>query len=198
MTPNTPLPSSFDGNTDFYEENRWQKLSRRITEEPLIPFGCVLTCAALFGASRSIRAGDQHRTNRMFRLRIAAQAFTLIAMVAGSMYWDSDRKKRKEFEGAIEERKAKEKRELWIKELEARDEEDKVIAAQRERRRLRQESRAQIVEEKEKGQGVMDRVYGLVGGAKSSEEKAEKEKKTEKVDKTGTPPKAFSMVDERE
>lgn len=24
---------------DFYEENRWQKLTRRIKEEPLIPFG---------------------------------------------------------------------------------------------------------------------------------------------------------------
>ncbi|TVY36552.1 Respiratory supercomplex factor 1, mitochondrial, partial [Lachnellula occidentalis] len=127
-----------------------------------------------------------------------AQAFTLVAMVAGSMYWDTDRKKRKEFEGAIEERKAKEKNEAWIKELEARDEEDKAISAQRERRRLRQEGRAQKVEEKEKGDGVLDRVYGLVGGSKSGEEKAEKTEKTEKVDKTGTPPKAFSMVDETE
>ncbi|TVY12597.1 Mitochondrial respiratory supercomplex factor 1 [Lachnellula arida] len=190
-------------DSDFYEENRWQKLSRRLKEEPLIPLGCALTCAALVGATRSIRAGDQHRTNRMFRARIAAQAFTLVAMVAGSMYWDSDRKKRKEFEGAIEERKAKEKNEAWIKELEARDEEEKAIRAQRERRRLRQEGRAQKVEEKvtEKGQGVLDRVYGLVGGAKSDEEKAEKTEKTEKtekVDKVGTPPKASSMVDERE
>lgn len=137
----------------------------------------------------------------MFRARIAAQAFTLVAMVAGSMYWDSDRKKRKEFEGAVEERKAKEKNAAWIKELEARDEEEKAIRAQRERRRLRQEGRAQQVEEKEKGPGVMDRVYGLVGGGKSGEEKTEeteKTEKTEKADKVGTPPKAFSMVDERE
>jgi hypothetical protein len=55
---NAPLPSSFDGNTyghlfeelylkkslrwsysDFYEENRWEKFSRRLREEPLIPLG---------------------------------------------------------------------------------------------------------------------------------------------------------------
>merc|ERR1712093_284706 len=95
----TPLPSSFDGNADFYEENRWQKFSRRLKEEPLIPLGCALTCWALYNASRSIRAGDSNRTNRMFRARIYAQGFTLLA-----------------------EKKAKEKNEAWIKELEARDE----------------------------------------------------------------------------
>lgn len=56
-------------------------------------------------------------------------------MVAGSMYWDTDRKKRKEFEGVVAEKKAKEKNQLWIKELEARDEEDKEYRAARERRR---------------------------------------------------------------
>ncbi|EHL00376.1 hypothetical protein GLAREA_04516 [Glarea lozoyensis ATCC 20868] len=133
-----PLPSSFDGNSDFYEENRWQKFSRRLKEEPVIPFGCALTCWALFGASRSIRAGDHNKTNRMFRARIFAQGFTLIAMVAGSMYWEADRKKRKEFEGAVSERKAKEKNAAWIRELEARDEEEKEIRALREKRRMRE------------------------------------------------------------
>ncbi len=27
------------GVRDFYEENRWQKLGRRLKEEPLIPIG---------------------------------------------------------------------------------------------------------------------------------------------------------------
>jgi FtsZ-interacting cell division protein ZipA len=88
-----------------------------------------LTCAALIGASRSIRAGDPQRTNRMFRARVAAQAFTIVAMVAGSMYWKTDRQKRKEFDQAVLERKAKEKNEAWIKELEIRDEEAKEIRA---------------------------------------------------------------------
>ena len=122
-------------NSDFYEENRWQKFSRRLREEPLIPLGCVLTCMALLGASRSIRAGDHNRTNRMFRARIYAQGFTLVAMVAGSMYWETDRKKRKEFDKVVEERKAREKNEAWIRELEVRDEEEKDIRRLREARR---------------------------------------------------------------
>jgi hypothetical protein len=68
-----------------------------------------------------------------------------VAMVAGSMYWQTDRQKRKEFEGVVAERKAKEKNEAWIKELEARDEEEKEIRAMREARR-----RA-VIEERERG-----------------------------------------------
>jgi hypothetical protein len=90
---------------------------------------------ALFGASRSIRAGDHNRTNRMFRARIYAQGFTLVAMIAGSMYWQTDRQKRKEFDKIVEERKAREKNEAWIRELEARDEEQKDIRRIREARR---------------------------------------------------------------
>jgi hypothetical protein len=90
---------------------------------------------ALLGASRSIRAGDHNRTNRMFRARIYAQGFTLVAMIAGSVYWQTDRQKRKEFDKVVEERKAREKNEAWIRELEARDEEEKDIRRMREARR---------------------------------------------------------------
>ena len=61
----------------------------------------------------------------MFRNRIYAQGFTLLAMLAGSTYYQKDRAKRKEFEGVVAEKKAKEKNEAWIRELEARDREDK-------------------------------------------------------------------------
>ena len=117
----------------FYEENRWQKFTRRLKEEPLIPIGTALTCYALFGATRSIRAGDHHTTNRMFRARIYAQAFTLAAMVAGSYYYQADRSKRKEFEGVLAEKKAREKNEAWIRELEARDLEDREWKAKRDK-----------------------------------------------------------------
>jgi len=80
-----------------------------------------------------MKAGDHHRTNRMFRRRIYAQGFTLVAMVAGSAYWSGDRAKRKEFEGLVDEKKKKEKHEAWIKELEARDEEDREFDAMRKR-----------------------------------------------------------------
>lgn len=45
-----PPPSSFDGNSEFYEESRWAKLKRKLFEEPLIPLGCALTCWALYEA----------------------------------------------------------------------------------------------------------------------------------------------------
>ncbi|EOD44644.1 putative mitochondrial hypoxia responsive domain protein [Neofusicoccum parvum UCRNP2] len=138
-----PLPSSFDGDEDFYSENRMQKLTRRLREEPLIPLGCLLTCWALLGASRAMKAGDHNTTNRMFRRRIYAQGFTIAAMAAGSMYWQEDREKRKEYDTLQQQKKAQEKRDAWLRELEARDEEDKAFKAKVERRRqLAQEKAA--------------------------------------------------------
>ena len=117
------LPSSFD-DTEFFEESRSQKLFRKIRQEPLIPMGCLATCYALYQASKSIRHGNPVRTNKMFRARIYAQGFTLVAIVAGSIFYKDERMKRKVFEGKIEEKKQTEKREKWLKELEARDRED--------------------------------------------------------------------------
>ncbi|KAI7281152.1 hypothetical protein KC345_g4274, partial [Hortaea werneckii] len=137
-----PPPSSFDDDSEFYEESRWAKLQRRIKEEPLIPLGCALTCWALIEATRSIRTGDKHRTNRMFRRRIYAQGFTVLAMVLGSAYWESDRKKRGEYNDLLEDKKKKEKHEAWLKELEAREEEEVHL------RKIRDNIIQQKVEEK--------------------------------------------------
>ena len=120
------VPSSFDSSPEFFEESRPQKLWRKIRQEPLIPLGCAATCYALYQASKSIRAGDHHQTNRMFRARIYAQGFTLVALVAGSIFYKDERLKRKVFEGALEEKKAAEKREKWLRELEVRDQEERA------------------------------------------------------------------------
>ena len=93
---------------------------------------------ALYGAAKSVRAGDHERTNRMFRARIYAQGFTILAMVVGSIYWKSDRQKRKEFENLVTERNAQAKRDAWVRELEARDEEEKALRAKRERMMARE------------------------------------------------------------
>jgi Hypoxia induced protein conserved region len=203
MSNNNPLPSSFDGDkyvhpiamfyydlpiypiihrpsitnplpSEFYEESRLQKFTRRLKEEPLIPFGCLITCAALLGATRSIRQGDHNKTNRMFRARIYAQGFTLVAMVVGSFYWDTDRRKRKEFEGVLADKKAKEKNEAWIRELEARDQEEREARAARERRRGGGGSAgiggmggaASMVDERERRRGTLEMVSELVYGRK--------------------------------
>ncbi|RVX68472.1 hypothetical protein B0A52_07895 [Exophiala mesophila] len=122
----TALPSSFDSDPDFFEESRFQKLWRKLRQEPLIPVGCAATCYALYMATKSIRQGDHHQTNRMFRARIYAQGFTLLALVAGSIFYKDERVQRKKFEAALEEKKTAEKRDKWIQELEARDREDQL------------------------------------------------------------------------
>ena len=63
----------------------------------------------------------------MFRARVMAQGFTVVAMVAGSMYYSKDREKSKELRKLKEQREAEEKRQKWIRELEARDEEERAL-----------------------------------------------------------------------
>ncbi|KAJ4291489.1 Respiratory supercomplex factor 1, mitochondrial [Collariella sp. IMI 366227] len=132
-----PLPSSFDDNEDFYNENGFQKILRRLKEEPLVPIGCLLTVAAFTNAYRAMKKGDHHKVQRMFRARIAAQGFTVVAMVAGGMYYAEDRHKQKELWKLKQQQEAEEKREKWIKELEARDEEEKAIREMMNRRKKR-------------------------------------------------------------
>jgi hypothetical protein len=72
-----------------------------------------------------MKAGDSVEMNKMFRARIYAQFFTLVAVVAGGMYFKTERQQRREFEKMVEQRKAQEKRDAWLRELEIRDKEDK-------------------------------------------------------------------------
>lgn len=95
----------------------------------------------------------------MFRYRIYGQAFTLVAIVAGSYYYNADRILRKEYEAVKAEQKAKEKNEAWIKELEFRDKEEKEekerqmkVNRTREKRR-RSPELGKIDDQKEKGNG---------------------------------------------
>ncbi|KAM4058767.1 hypoxia induced protein [Hirsutella rhossiliensis] len=129
------MPSSFDGNQDFYNERPMQKVTRKLKEEPLVPLGICLTVFAFVNAYRALRRGDSQQANKMFRARVAAQGFTVVAMVAGSMYYSKDREKTKELQKLKEQRDAEEKRIKWIRELEVRDEEDKALKARLEQRR---------------------------------------------------------------
>ena len=123
------LTQNREANSDFYQENRLAKFWRRLREEPLIPLGAALTCVALYRASRSIRAGNKEYTNKMFRMRIYAQAFTIAAMIAGSFYYKEQRSAQKEVAAAVAEQKAREKNAAWIRELEARDREDREVSS---------------------------------------------------------------------
>ena len=64
-------------------------------------------------------------TNLYFRRRLYAQAFTIAVLVAGNLYWQKDRVKRKDYEKQVAEKERMEKRGRWLRELEMRDEEEK-------------------------------------------------------------------------
>lgn len=119
----------------FFNERPLQKVLRKLKEEPLVPLGTFLTCLAFYRAWRGVRTGNQVQAQRMFRFRVAAQAFTVAAMVAGGLYYSEDRRRSKEARKAAEAKDAEEKRAKWIRELEARDEEDKEVAKEVQKRK---------------------------------------------------------------
>ncbi|KUI70091.1 Respiratory supercomplex factor 1, mitochondrial [Cytospora mali] len=135
-----PLPSSFDENEEFYNESGFQKVLGRMKREPLVPIGCLITVAAFTNAYRAMRKGDHHQVQRMFRARVIAQGFTVAAMVAGGLYFGAERHKERENWKAQQAEKDEEKRARWIRELEARDDEEKQLKAMLDRRREKKQS----------------------------------------------------------
>jgi len=126
-----------------------------------------------------MRRNDHQRANIMFRRRIYAQFFTIAAIVAGSAYWSKDREKRKELERVENERKAAERKEKWLAELDARDAEDREMRERvKDRRRDRlggererhmEVVRIDTVEEKpkaEEGGGIWSSMRGFWSGGK--------------------------------
>ncbi|KKY32919.1 putative altered inheritance-mitochondria protein 31 [Diaporthe ampelina] len=130
-----PLPSSFDENEEFYNESGLQKVLGRMKREPLVPLGCLLTVAAFTNAYRAMRKGDHNQVQRMFRARVIAQGFTVAAMVAGGLYFGAERHKEREHWKMQEQEKVEEKRQKWIRELEARDDEERELKAIMNKRR---------------------------------------------------------------
>lgn len=115
--------------------------------------GTALTVYAFISAYRAIRRGDSQQANRLFRARVAAQGFTVLAMVAGSMYYSKDREKTKELRKLKEQRDAEEKRDAWIRELEARDNEEKAMKARIQAKR-KEAIAGKVVEEGATGAAV--------------------------------------------
>ncbi|PKS09931.1 hypothetical protein jhhlp_004554 [Lomentospora prolificans] len=189
--PQTSLPSSFDSDDKFINENAWQKISRKIKEEPLIPLvsdhkanlnspraalGTALTCWALFNSFRAVRRGDSAGAQRMFRARVLAQGFTVMAICAGGLYYSQDRSRSRELRKVKEAQDNEEKRAKWIRELEARDEEDKAM-----RRRLEEKRNALATDkaaaaapdvDAPKEGGVLSALGGMWGGNKKQGEEA--------------------------
>lgn len=111
----------------------------------------------------------------MFRARVAAQGFTIVAMVAGSMYYSKDRAKTKELRKINDERDAELKRQKWIRELEVRDEEEKALVA-RIKKRAEEKNKGEETAAAASGGGILGRIglwsQGEASAAAAAEEKA--------------------------
>lgn len=107
------------------------------------------------------------------------------------MFWKDDRLKRKEFEKVITEKKAAEKKEKWLKELEARDQEDKEWRSKFEG--VAQRAR-QAEETAKKNTGL--RALLVQQGQQGTGDEAKKEAKTTKqADAGGGIPKAIRTTE---
>ncbi|KAF5100913.1 hypothetical protein DV451_002388 [Geotrichum candidum] len=119
------VPSSADPlNSELEELTFYDKIKKNCIEQPLVPFGCLLTCGALALSARATKRGDAKAANRMFVWRVAMQSLTLVALVGGSYYLGQTDKLK--FDREAELRKKAEMREkMWLEELERIDEEAK-------------------------------------------------------------------------
>ncbi|CAO3665043.1 unnamed protein product [Umbelopsis ramanniana] len=77
---------------DVYEETRIEKLKRKCREEPFVPAGVALTCFALGAATYGMKKGKRSYANNMLRVRVAAQGFTIAAMIVGSFVYSQNKK----------------------------------------------------------------------------------------------------------
>lgn len=116
-------------------------------------------------------------------------------MLAGSAYWETDRAKRKQYDGLVAEKQKKERHEAWLRELEIREEEEQELRALRdkltkartgERKQQHQHQHQQgfnqeerrLLEAKqgkgESGQGEQSREGGRLGEVRSALEESDR------------------------
>ncbi|KAN0066318.1 Respiratory supercomplex factor 1, mitochondrial [Thecaphora frezii] len=65
-----------------------EKLFRKLKQEPLVPIGSLLTCAALIVASNHLRKGNRNQFQKALRWRVGFQGLTILGAVAGSFYYN--------------------------------------------------------------------------------------------------------------
>lgn len=66
------------------DESFYEKAVRKTKNEPLVPFGALLTTGFLIAGFRSFTQGRKHQAQMLMRGRVLAQGFTVIAMGVGA------------------------------------------------------------------------------------------------------------------
>lgn len=134
----------------------------------------------------------------MFRARVAAQGFTVLAMVAGSMYYQQDRQKTKELRKLKEEQDAEVKRQKWIRELEARDEEEKAFKTKIQERAKKKLLAEQAGAETDGSGGILGRMglWSQAEKAAAEAQGADKEKAEHEEKKTRNPKSSLGDLGE--
>jgi len=67
----------------FHQETAGEKFKRKFYENPFVPIGCGLTATALGFGLWSFRKGERQMSQKMMRLRIVGQGFTIGALMFG-------------------------------------------------------------------------------------------------------------------
>lgn len=97
----------------------------RSKQQPLVPIGVLATTAAVVMAAKGVRTGNAPKAQFWFRWRVALQGLTIVALVFGSYYYDRELNKNQKTDEERAVAKAKVRQQLWIEELERRDQEMK-------------------------------------------------------------------------
>ncbi|OXU27384.1 hypothetical protein TSAR_013848 [Trichomalopsis sarcophagae] len=93
MAENIPKPTGLDWvklRQDMdgvsNSETPWERILRKCKENPLVPGGAAVTVGALSYGLYNFVIDRQQMQQKMMRLRVGAQLFTILAAVGGVLY----------------------------------------------------------------------------------------------------------------